>query len=238
MQWQRVAIAPEQIQNNSVTLTAEQSHYLHRVLRLQVGDRFIVMDGLGKSWIAQLTDNSAQILESIESKTELPISVSLILALPKGNGFDDVVRACTELGVSKIFPAIGDRTLLNPSPQRLNRWRKIAIEAAEQSERQIVPYIADPVPFQTSLSSTDAKNKYICVARGTHAHLLTCLQSEKLEDIALAIGCEGGWTTEEIEMAIACGFQAVSLGNRIFRAITAPIAAMSLIAASIESVSN
>jgi 16S rRNA (uracil1498-N3)-methyltransferase len=231
---QRLAIAPAQIQANSVILTAEQYHYLHRVLRLATGDRFIVMDGLGKSWVAQLQDNSAQILESVEIKTEILIEVTLILALPKGNGFDEVVRACTELGVSQIVPVISDRTLLNPSPQKLVRWRKIAQEAAEQSERQIVPNIFDPVSLSTALSTADAKSKYICVARGDRPHLLNCLQSEKLESVAIAIGPEGGWTHPEIERAIACGFQPVSLGNRILRSITAPLAAMSLISAFAE----
>jgi 16S rRNA (uracil1498-N3)-methyltransferase len=192
------------------------------------------MDGLGKSWVAKLGENSAQIVSSVKSQGELPILVTLILALPKGNGFDDVVRACTELGVSKIVPAISDRTLLNPSPQKLIRWQKIAQEAAEQSERQIIPAIFPPVPLTQALFDTNLKIKYICVARGDRPHLLSCLQSEKLEDMTLAIGAEGGWTQQEIEKAIAFGFQPVSLGNRILRAITAPITAMSLIAACSE----
>jgi 16S rRNA (uracil1498-N3)-methyltransferase len=231
---QRLAIAPAQIQANSVALSAEQYHYLHRVLRLKTGDRFIVMDGLGKSWVAQLEDNSALILELVEIQTEIPICVTLIVALPKGNGFDEVVRACTELGVSSIVPIISDRTLLNPSTQKLVRWRKIAQEAAEQSEREVVPTICDPIPVNQALSNADAKSKYICVARGDRPHLLNCFQSEKLDSVTLAIGPEGGWTNSEVEEAIALGFQPVSLGSRILRAITAPIAAMSLIAASAE----
>ncbi|PSB00621.1 16S rRNA (uracil(1498)-N(3))-methyltransferase [Merismopedia glauca] len=237
MYLQRLAIAPAQIQNNSVIFTPEQYHYLYRVLRLQTGDRFIIMDGLGKSWLTQLQENSAQILESIDTQTELPRAVTLILALPK-NGFDEVVRACTELGVSRILPVMSDRTLLNPSSQKLIRWRRIAQEAAEQSERQVVPTILDPVDLTKALSTTDAKIKYICVARGNNPHLLTRLQSERLEDIALAIGSEGGWTIQEVETAIDYGFQPVSLGNRILRAITAPITAMSLIAASIELING
>ena len=263
-QLQRLAIAPSQLQDQEILLTTGQYHYLSRVLRLREGDRFIVIDGQGSWWLAVLTQSKAQILEPISIQTELPVSITLIAALPKGNGFDEVVRCCTELGVSCIAPVISDRTLLNPSPQKLERWRRIAIEAAEQSERQIVPTILDPVPFVTRLSSvisdTSVNNQqYICVARGDSARLIDCLNDidalaacrrlgQMTNDIAVLAACrrlgqtiviatgpEGGWTNTEVEKAIARGFQPVSLGRRILRAVTAPIVAVSLVATIFES---
>ncbi|MBD1832292.1 16S rRNA (uracil(1498)-N(3))-methyltransferase [Cyanobacteria bacterium FACHB-472] len=257
---QRLAIAPSQFQNQQILLTAEQQHYLSRVLRLREGDRFIAMDGLGHWWLAKLEGNQAQILEPIlQPNTELPVAITLMAALPKGNGFDEVVRYSTEVGVVAIVPLVSDRTLLNPSTGKLERWRRIATEAAEQSERQIVPTILDPVPFATALSLAKDKN-YICVARGDSPHLRDCLQNKdfagsgdsKLEhwpdfpnpqspvpnpqspSIAIATGPEGGWTAAEIENAIASGFQPVSLGRRILRAVTAPLVALSLVAAAFE----
>ncbi len=250
---QRLAIAPSQFQNQQIILTAEQQHYLSRVLRLREGDRFIAMDGLGHWWLAKLEGNQAQILEPIlQPNTELPVAITLMAALPKGNGFDEVVRYSTEVGVVAIVPLVSDRTLLNPSTGKLERWRRIAIEAAEQSERQIVPTIFDPVPFATALSLAKDKN-YICVARGDSPHLRDCLQNKdfarsgdsKLESwadsphpqspsIVIATGPEGGWTAAETENAIASGFQPVSLGRRILRAVTAPLVALSLVAAAFE----
>ncbi|BAZ42960.1 hypothetical protein NIES4101_89310 [Calothrix sp. NIES-4101] len=236
-QLQRIVISPEQLQEQKISLTSEQLHYLVRVLRSHDGDKFIAIDGRGNWWLTQLQGESGKILELLDVNTELPIAVSLLLALPKGNGFDDVVRACTELGVTNIAPILSDRTLLKPSPQKLERWRKIAIEAAEQSERTMIPTILEPMSFHNALSSFSSTQKYICEGRGNHPHLLNYLQKPATitnDQIIIAIGPEGGWTEAELEMAITGGYQAVSLGKRILRAITAPIVALSLISAACE----
>jgi len=249
-QLQRLAIAPTQIHHKEITLTPQQHHYLSRVLRLRPSDRFIAIDGKGNWLLASLAGTSAEILEQLSIQTELPVTVTLMVALPKGNGFDEIVRCCTELGVAVIMPVMSDRTLLNPSPQKLERWRRIATEAAEQSERQIVPTILDPVNYSTGLSSCQEQlhgelvkyDQYICVTRRECANLLECLQtrvdskSDYEKSIVIATGCEGGWTDAEVESAIAHGFQPVSLGHRILRAVTAPIVAMSLIAATTEKI--
>jgi 16S rRNA (uracil1498-N3)-methyltransferase len=232
-QLQRIAIAPSQLQQGQISLTKEQQHYLARVLRLREGDRFIAMDGMGKWWLTQLAGEQGQVLEALVVETELPVSITLIVALPKGNGFDEVVRCCTELGVTTIAPVLSDRTLLQPSPQKLERWRRIATEAAEQSERAFVPTILEPVAFSQSLSFTNS-HKYICEARGNFPHLKNCLPEQRQGTIAIAIGPEGGWTEQEIKSAIASGFQGVSLGRRILRAVTAPVVALSLVSAACE----
>lgn len=245
-QLQRLVVVPTQLQDDLVCLTGQQQHYLGRVLRLQAGDRVIAMNGQGTWWLCELlTTETAKIIESIPVQTELPVAVTLMVALPKGNGFDDVVRCCTELGVSSIIPVVSDRTLLKPSPQKLSRWRRIAAEAAEQSERQILPRILEPVAFATVLSDfTSAKlennlltkeRKFICVARGESPHLLDSLQDRSQEKIVIATGPEGGWTEAEVARAIGCGFQPVSLGRRILRSVTAPIVALSIVAAAWES---
>jgi 16S rRNA (uracil1498-N3)-methyltransferase len=234
---QRITINPSQIDYSNIILTTEQHHYLTRVIRLQSGGQFQAIDGTGNLYLAELVTDTAEIIQLITDDRELPQPVSLICALPKGNNFDDIVRACTELGVTEIHPALSDRTLLDPSPQKLQRWRKIAQEAAEQSERTLIPTIAEPQAVQTIFTATpDASHKYICAARGEHPHLLTCLQSTPLnQPIILAIGPEGGWTDAELDRAMQCGFQPVSLGRRILRTITAPIVALSIITTILDS---
>ena len=223
----------KQDSNGQIVLTPEQQHYLKKVLRMGSGDRFIALDGRGKSWIARIKGTSAEIVEPLNLSTELPITATLVIALPKGNAFDEVVRCTTELGVTTIVPVISDRTIIKPSPHKLERWRRIATEAAEQSERQIVPNITEPVKFVTALADlvnleTDC---YICVARSDGRSLFDCLQNKQARNTVIATGPEGGFSPKEIETAKAAGFQAVSLGRRILRAVTAPIAALSLLAA-------
>lgn len=242
-QLQRVAIAPTQLQPEGIFLDRPQQHYLSRVLRLKAGDCFIAMDGQGQWWLAQLSSNPdlATILESIPVQTELPVPVTLILALPK-NGWDEVVRQTTELGVTTLIPVLSDRTVLKPSPNKLDRWRRIAREAAEQSERQILPTILDPVTFRDYLALPETPpNRYICVTRSEAPHLLAQVLASQQSPgglqpgpLEIAIGPEGGWTPGEVEQAIGSGFQPVSLGSRILRAVTAPAVALSLIAAALE----
>jgi 16S rRNA (uracil1498-N3)-methyltransferase len=232
-QLQRITIHPQQLQANQLLLTPQQQHYLLRVLRLRDGDKFIIMDGMGKWWLARLQGEQGEVLEPLEVKTELPVAITLMMALPKGNGFDEIVRCCTELGVISITPILSDRTLLNPSHQKLERWQRIASEAAEQSERAVVPTILQPVAFNTAIKETTATHRYICEARGDYPHLQQVI-NKTANEIIIAIGPEGGWTNQELEIAIASGFQPISLGRRILRAVTAPIVAISLIAAYFE----
>ena len=229
-QLQRLTIAPQQQRDHQILLTSEQKHYLLRVLRLGNGDRFIAMDGRGKAWIAALENEGAIAIEPLSVQSELSLELTLMVALPKGNGFDEIVRCCTELGVSTFVPVISDRVLLRPSLQKLARWRRIATEAAEQSERAIVPTILEPQSFQISLQTVHGSEKYICVARGKNTSLLSCLQEGKRREIALLTGPEGGWTAQEVEKAKTEGYIPVSLGKRILRAITSAIAAVSLVA--------
>lgn len=243
-QRQRIVVQPEQIDGTELRLTPEQQHYLVRVLRLKPSQQFVAMTGMGETWLAQLTETGAEIQEALTIASELPRSITLLLALPKGNTFDEVVRQVTELGVTQIVPILSDRTLLQPSPNRLDRWRKIAQEAAEQSERQTVPQILDPIAWkpylkQRTLAANPNPNlQFFCWERGDSPHLLTALQTvdwpQISGEIAIAIGPEGGWTEAEVTQAISAGFQPVSLGQRILRAATAPIAAMALVAAILE----
>ena len=246
---QRLVISLSQLQDRHIELNDEQLHYLKRVLRLQSGDRFFALDGQGQTWITQLAHDFATIIESVQANhQELAVNVTLIVALPKGNSFEEIVRCCTELGVSTIIPTKSNHTLLKPSTHKLERWRRIANEAAEQSERQLVPTITELTPFDSVIHqqpsvNSDSQLQYICVARGDVPHLMTCLQSkiktnsqlQNSPSIVIATGPEGGWTPAEIQQANIAGFQSVSLGKRILRAVTAPIVALSMAAAVWES---
>lgn len=243
-QLQRLTITATQLSAQQIQLTDPQQHYLYRVLRLREGDRFIAIDGQGQWWLAALQANAsmAEVIEAVPAKTELPIAITLLMALPK-TGMDDVVRQATEIGVQQIVPVLSQRTVLNPSAQKRDRWQRIAQEAAEQSERQLIPEVLAPQPWATALQSwnTTIGLCYLCEARGEHPHLLNCLLSTPLSpspSLIFAIGPEGGWSDSEIEQARAAGYQPVSLGARILRSVTAPLVALSLLAAVIETQAN
>jgi 16S rRNA (uracil1498-N3)-methyltransferase len=229
---QRLTIDPQQLQANQIALTAPQLHYLQRVMRLQDGAKFQAIDGAGTLYLVELSADYGRVLEqSAPAGIELPLKVGLIVAVPK-IGLDDVVRACTELGVSEIYPVTTDRTIAQPSEQKRRRWIEIAKEATEQSERLIVPTINPVQPWKTVMTQITGQRK-ICAARGDSQHLMSCLDLEG--SVSIAIGPEGGWTEQELQQSIKLGWQPVSLGQRVLRTITAPLAVMSMISGLTES---
>ncbi|NEP20422.1 MAG: 16S rRNA (uracil(1498)-N(3))-methyltransferase [Leptolyngbya sp. SIO4C1] len=236
--YQRITVDPDQIQADQLTLTAEQAHYLRRVLRLPSGGRFIAQDGRGQRWLAALTPEAAHIVQALEPAAPQWPPLVLAAALPK-TGFDDVVRQVSELGVTQIQPLLSQRTLLKPSAQKLVRWQRIAQEASEQSERVWTPRIASPISFQTWIhQETTEGSAYLCVARKSVAPLLSQIQQLLTRSpeaaISLTIGPEGGWTAEEISVAIAHNHLPVSLGSAVLRATTAAVAAVSVVSMARE----
>lgn len=241
-QLQRLAIAPEQLQDHQIHLTNDQQHYLCDVLRLGHGDRFIAMNGQGQLWLAELHPDtrSARMLQGLGEQTELAMPIMLLAAPPKGNHFDQVVRSVTEIGVSHIVPLISQRTLLKPSPNRIQRWQRIATEAAEQSHRQIIPKVLEPISFEKGVvqDDQDSWQRYICTVEPSAPNFLHCLSQalaqESQTGIAVMVGPEGGWTETETQQAQTAGYQAVSLGQRTLRAVTANYMAVSIAIAQIE----
>lgn len=232
---QRLVIAAAQMQGQVLFLTAEQQHYLTRVLRLGKGDRFLALDGNGQAWLAKLASDGATATLSTSSDPAILSQASadkpwitLAACLPK-QGFDEVVRQVTELGVNSIVPILSDRTLLKPSAHKLQRWRRIAGEAAEQSERLIVPTISEPLSWRNWLQKELTSDRWLCVARRETVSLMMVYLATQAERVVVAVGPEGGWTDIEIEQAISVGYQPVTLGNGILRTVTATVAALSIL---------
>jgi len=241
VQYQRFVIDLEQQQRNIIYLNSAQNHYLRRVLRLSAGDRAIAITGKGTAWIVQLTADEAEIVTPIEINTELPVNVTLLVALPK-QGVDEIVRCCTEIGVTTLVPVLSERTLPQPSTKKITRWQRIAQEAAEQSERAIVPTIRSPISLAEALThdASSQQHRYFCTSRHD-VPLLSDILPQQLthqDSLVIATGCEGGWTEEEIQQAQQANFQLVSLGRRILRAVTAPITVMSLVAGVSEAMNR
>jgi 16S rRNA (uracil1498-N3)-methyltransferase len=234
---QRIVVDAGQIIDDRLQLTAKQQHYLRRVLRLGAGDRFLALNGQGALWLATLTaDADAQLAPIPNDKTDTSAQrphIVLAASLPK-QGFDEVVRQATELGVDEIVPLISERTLLRPSANKVKRWRKIAAEAGEQSERLFVPTISEPTAWSTWLTHESQTVRCFCVARQDAPHLLTYATVPCPPAIEIAVGPEGGWTRAELTAAIAVGYSPASLGPFVLRAVTASITALAILQAGYD----
>lgn len=240
---QRLVLSAQQQQSSTIIFSPDQYHYLIKVLRLKGGDRFMgIVDREGVWWHMEITPDlqGAMLLEELENVRELPSFTQLAIAMPKGNSMDSIISQVTELGVRVIQPLFAERSVVKtaPSPQKLQRWQKLAIEASELSRRSSIPHIKEPIPFREFVTHDTSAYKYMAVTTDNVPHLLdrfTQDYANSCSDISItvAIGCEGGWT--EAEMMTACQFQPISLGKRILSAVTAPVVALSIINAVMES---
>jgi 16S rRNA (uracil1498-N3)-methyltransferase len=223
---------PNAFSQQTVTLGADEARHLRDVLRLKPGDEVFVFDGLGhefRSTVSNIRRDTAELRIDAEvepAKPESHLQLNLGVALLKGEKFDLVVQKATELGVTKIIPLItryADIHLRDATDatKRVTRWQRIAIEAAKQSGRAIVPQISLPVAFEKV--EVEGAGVMFSERDGDSIDNLPAASS-----ITALGGSEGGWADEEIESARARGFHVVTLGGRILRAETAAIAVMVL----------
>jgi 16S rRNA (uracil1498-N3)-methyltransferase len=214
----------------TITLTADEARHLREVLRLKPGDEVSVFDGEGKEFrarVAQARRESAELDldEEIQpARPESPLQITLAVALLKGEKFDLVVQKATELGVTKIVPLMtrfADIKLRDESDatKRVARWQRIALEAAKQSGRAVVPKVETPNPFESALENPCL----LFSEKGGHGI------TQITNPITAIVGSEGGWSDEELEQARAAGAHIVTLGGRILRAETAAITAAALL---------
>jgi len=216
-----------------IELKGPEAHRLLHVLRLGPGDRVRVFDGQGHEALAEIVAVHKnrlrlRLLAPEARDAEPPVPIVLYVALLKGDKLADVVRAGTELGASAFVPLITARSVPKSlGPQKLERLRRIAREAAKQSGRARVPEVSPPMP----LAEVPA------VEAGLLAHPMASKRVGEVLDptrpLALATGPEGGFTDAEVAGLVERGFVPVYLGPRILRAETAPLALLALVTAGL-----
>lgn len=228
----RLFLEPGQFCADCARLDAAQARYLKQVLRLRTGAACIVLDGQGRSWQAVLDGNELHLAAELpRTDSELPVVVRLACAVPRGERWDWLLQKATELGANAIYPIVTERSVVQPRSEKRERWQAIVREAAEQAERAILPVVHPPRSFEALLAAPPPGKRLICTARGHRPPLTDYLPAEAL---TIAFGPEGGFSTAEVKRALAAGFAEANLGRRILRAETAPMAALSWLAAWYE----
>lgn len=238
----------------SIRLAKEKSHYLANVMRLRRGDTITVIDGCGKAFLAEICSIENEVLfiriiNEVILNTEPPFEIALCQSLIKGDKMDFVIQKATELGVNQIAPLITERTVVKET-RKLNRWRKITEEAAEQCSRTVIPIIHEPVAIQdfiiraAAIADNCKLNGFIFWEEGgeslTQAFKKMISRSKvggnlkSSESIYIIIGPEGGLTQREVELAEENGLIKTSLGKRLLKSETASIAAVAIIQFMLE----
>lgn len=203
------------------------------VLRVRPNENITLFDGKGKAHAARLTvlekrRAEAEILHEETADTESPLNITLIQSISSGERMNFTLQKSVELGVTAIQPVISERCIVRldgeRAAKRLARWQEIVISACEQSGRNTVPPVLPIIGYREALDKMPSESTKL---------IMSINRARKLGDIrqpsgaiVFMVGPEGGWTEQEEQQAFEAGFQAVTLGKRILRTETAPLAAL------------
>ena len=234
------------IQHGRIELPPDQARQISVVLRLRPGEHIAVLDSLGWIYDVELSEVGANTGAGVVCSRRLApneprTKLTLYPALLKSDKLELVLQKCTELGASGFAPVISDRCNVGSivSENRRLRWERIIVEAAEQSERGRLPQLYPALVFQQACEQTRGRGlSFIARERGERPSLRSELAA-RVEPVSgsrpfainLFVGPEGGFTDEEVSVAISYGIIPVSLGPRILRAETAAIAGATLVMA-------
>ena len=222
-------------------MEGEAAHHLGRVLRAQTGQLYELSDG-EQVWLGRIESVGRDRLQ-FALVEELPavhpgVDLTLLLAVVKFDAFEWAIEKATELGVSTIVPLAAERSekaLLAAAAKRAERWKKILLEASQQSRRVRVPVLGELAKPESAFASRRDGLRVMLSERAAASPLRKVLQSQRATKATLAIGPEGGWTDAEFAAAQSGGFLEASLGRLILRTETAVIAALASLNYALDS---
>ena len=213
-------------------MEGEAGHHLGRVLRAQTGQLYELSDG-ERVWLGRI-ENVSRDRVQFALIEELPavhpnVEVTLLLSVVKFDSLEWALEKATELGVSTIVPLAAERSekaLLAAAAKRSERWKRILLEASQQSRRLRVPLLGEVTRPEDAFASAKDSLRVMLSERATASSLRTILEGRRTTKAVLAIGPEGGWTESEFALAQNSSFLDASLGRLILRTETAVIAAL------------
>ncbi|TDF96750.1 16S rRNA (uracil(1498)-N(3))-methyltransferase [Paenibacillus piri] len=260
---QRYFIAPELFAESTVTIAGDDAHHLIRVMRAKAGDQVIVSDGVSREALVTITETgkdqvTADIVERLKLDREPAVEVWIAQSLPKGDKMELVIQKGTEIGAARFIPFVSERTVVQldakKEGKRVERWQKIAKEAAEQAHRNRVPAVDAPLSWKQLLQcAADADAAWICYEKQNGLQLKQEIQAAlsvvsdesasihsgagadrsqsggRQPRLMLIVGPEGGFSEQEVAAAEAAGCRSVSLGRRILRTETAAMVGLTCI---------
>jgi len=225
-----------EVRDDHAAITGDDARHLTRVLRVEAGEQFEISDNTDV-YLAEIESVRKEnvVFRTVEklAARPLPVHITLCAALFKFDHFEWMVEKATELGVAEIVPfesARSEQGLEKAARKRVERWRKIVLEASQQSRRVRMPVVADPESMAAILARV-AEYRYFLDEAASGVPLAAALPATRrsTERVAILLGPEGGWTQPERESSAAAGWQSVSLGPLILRAETAALAALAIV---------
>lgn len=227
--------APPDVGGTAV-ITGDDARHIAGALRMAPGEPLTLCDGAGQDYLCRIESLARdavtlRVERSEKSIGEPSLSVTLYMGLPKADKLELVIQKSVELGAVRIVPTVTARSIARIDPRdsekKTARWQKIAAEAAGQSGRGIIPTVEPPITLRAALPRLARENVLLCYEGGGAP--LGDLVSPADENVSLLIGPEGGFAPEEVEAVVAGGGRLATLGTRILRCETAPLAALAIL---------
>jgi 16S rRNA (uracil1498-N3)-methyltransferase len=229
-------------QGTIFTLDGSDAHHIARVLRMKEGDRVLVCDMAQHQYICHIRTVKTtpggesivlEVAEKKEEQTELSYQIVLFQALIKGDKMDSVIRHAVELGVHEVVPVLCERCVSTPDEKNLKkkieRWQRVAIEAAKQSGRSSIPKVSDCISFRDMIVRLEAMSASFICFEGENKRSIREVIGCDAEKIGFFIGPEGGLSCGEVFLAQNAGIPTVTLGKLILRTETAALAVLSMV---------
>ena len=209
---------------NNYTLVGENAKHISKVLRMRTGDDITLVSPNKTQYECKISlitqgEVTVDIISQKPCENEPDVFVTLYQALPKGDKMDFIVQKCTELGISRIVPMISARCVSRPDEKSLKK----------KCERGIIPEVTPCISFKEAAEQTKQNEKTVFFYEMGGESVRKILNGTKPKTIGMFIGSEGGFEQSEVDSVTAIGGQAATLGKRILRAETAPLAALSII---------
>ena len=223
----------DEVCGNRAFLVGARADHLVRVLRGRVGQEFDIATGneVRRGLLTAISADRVEFELGEQIAVSQDVRITLLLSIFKFDRMEWAIEKCTELGVARIVPVIARRTeahLAAAAAKRVDRWRRIVLQASEQSRRSLVPEVCQPLKLKDA-STFPASVRVVLSELETEVRLKDTLQSLSNGDVVIALGPEGGWTNEELTIFSELGWSSASLGRTILRAETAAIAAISIV---------
>lgn len=222
---------------DTAVITGEDARHIGTVLRMKAGELAVLCDGEGEDCLCRISVVAKEyvefeVLDRQRNEAEPSVFVTLYQCMPKGDKMDFIVQKAVELGVGRIVPVLSKRCVSRPDDKsfgkKIQRWQKIAEEAAKQCGRGKIPEIGEQKEFRTAVAEYSGDKTGILFYECGGARL-SKIVGRDTDELGIFVGSEGGFEAEEAELAGEHGIAAATLGKRILRCETAPLAALAVL---------
>lgn len=240
-------VTPEQVKDETIEILGSDVNHIKNVLRMKIGEKLQISDGNNRMYLCEISELTAEkicvfIQEELPCDKELPSRIHLFQGLPKGDKMELIIQKAVELGAYEIIPVETKRAVVKlddkKAAKKVERWNSIAEGGAKQSGRNVVPKVREVMSYKEAIQYATTMDVVLIpyeLAQGMEETRKIIEEIKPGQSVAVFIGPEGGFETQEVEYGILSGAKVITLGKRILRTETAGLTTLSILMYHLES---